>query len=571
MAGPSARITLSNGRLVIVITGGGRDPRRYTYERGDRITGDTSREEITNMVRRAIIYGGARAARESRPDARAVDALRNTAPAIAGRVHSRLHRTETREEPAPAPREAEPERPARPRRRRARPAAPRRRRRQPRRRRERPAEARPPRPTITAEWIQSQLRAARGSDADRPATALHANREFVQQFLSSQAHQRAAVAAVFNELYRTRRFQLWLGSVAGREGREYTLLQAHLREQGDNPRLAPDADESLLRTAASTIRFYVLEFEANRDEYSRLRSELRQLPSMRSRLGNNSRLQSYRSGPIDADTITAAVLYLRRLHLDSTEGRARRQAGISVWRAPSVRETEEGEREQPEEQEEEAEQTPLQQFAAREWTNLPAELYRSARQGRPEAVGTLLRNLPDGYDSIEDALQELNRTDVRDAFDRIFNEFLHHDRAFRAFCQSSPSYRRVAHARVHLDSDSPPGSRRLVARAVQAFINFSAARTDEEWCGRLNQDLNILYRNVLGTQDTSIGVDGVADMRTIAALSVYTWRRTHHNAAVGEWARNIPRVTIPEEPVTAPTERREDRGGRRRVLTLPAQ
>jgi hypothetical protein len=100
---------------------------------------------------------------------------------------------------------------------------------------------------------------------------------------------------------------------------------------------------------------------------------------------------------------------------------------------------------------------------------------------------------------------------------------------------------------------------------VQSFLNFTAQRTDGQVYSRLGQDLGIMHRNVLGEQRDSLDVNGTVDARTLLAIGVYSWRMANRGTAPGEWARSIPRVTL---PTTAPAQpsRTEEGEQRRRVL-----
>jgi hypothetical protein len=486
-------------------------------------------------------------------DADAIDGM--SASREAGRVYRQLH-PETRAE-----------RPAQPRRRRAAPRREAPRREAPRRRAAPSEERRAPRPTITAEWIRTRLRGTSegGRAAVNACDALHSNREFVGQFLGTGASRTAVTLAIFNELYRIGRFRTFLSVTAGREGGDYARLQAYMTEPSRGNTMPSGAPAAMVRAAAAFTRLYLFEFEATRDVYLAYMREAMQLPELRSRIGNDQRLRAYRTTDMDADTLTAAGLYLRRWYLEHPRrGRATARARIPAWSAPQpISAAAAATPADP--------QAALRAFATREWANLATELYNAARQGRPAAIGTLMRNLPDGQSSLESALTALRRNDIRQAFDRTFNDFLHGDRAFQAFCESRSEFRRVAGARgraTRLTSRSSTADRALVARAVQSFVNFTMGRSDGEQYQRLSRDLRLLYRQVLSIERDDLEVNGTIDLRTLAAVSVLTWRRSNRSAAVGHWARDIPNVTIPSAtpPTTTPAVPESGQEGRRRVI-----
>jgi hypothetical protein len=549
MAG--ARVTVSNGRLVIVCTGGGA-ARRYTAPASFSVTAESTRAQITTAITGAKNWAIGAVTRDA--DADAIDSM--SISREVGRVYRQLH---------PA---ARAERPAAPRRRRAAPRRETPRREAPRGRASSPTARAALRPTITAAWIQTQLRGTSGGAraAGNACNALHANREFVGRFLNTAANRTAVTVTMFNALYQMSRFRTFLSVTAGREGGDYARLQAYMADPARSSTMPAGAPAAMVRAAAAFTRVYLLEFEATRDVYRAYMQEVQQLPDLSGRLGNDQRLRSYRTSDLDADTVTAAGLYLRRWYLEHPRrGRATARARISAWSAPTVRSAT-GTAAAPADP-----QAALRAFAQREWANLATELYNAARSGRPAAIGTLMRNLPQGQTSLESALTSLRRTDIRQAFDRMFNDFLHSDAGFRAFCEGRREFRRVAGARgraTRLRSRSSAADRALIARAVQSFVNFTAGRSDGEQYSRLNRDLRILYRQVLSIERDDLDVNGTMDLRTLAAMSVLTWRRGNQTAAVGHWARSIPNVTIPSAttPSTTPAVPESGQEGRRRVI-----
>jgi lysophospholipase L1-like esterase len=217
--------------------------------------------------------------------------------------------------------------------------------------------------------------------------------------------------------------------------------------------------------------------------------------------------------------------------------------------------------------------TALQDFADQHWRNLTAELYQSTQGGRPAGIVTIMRNLPQGHSSLADALRALNRTDIRDAFDRIFNEYLHTNAAFLQFCRTfsvnnENPYEGIARDSTRLSASTSDPDRRRVMRAFAQFINQEAQRTGDQY-SRLRQDLILLYRQALSMGRDDYDPDGRTDMRLMAAIAVYSWRMANPNAAVGDWAQSLGirpaqrqdeqrRETPPPQPVEPPpgTQRR---------------
>jgi hypothetical protein len=408
----------------------------------------------------------------------------------------------------------------------------------------------------------------------------------VQQFLGSasgavrSAHQKAATIVVFNALHQIPRFRLYLSSQAATNP-QFSTLQSFLTDPSNSSgTLSRRASADVIRAADTYTRHYLLAFIGHPGGGNpRFRQELDLLPNIRQRMANLQRSRSSRSGsaderralmllqlspPMDADTLTAAVLYIRRYTLaHPSRGRGRAQDRISVWQAPAQREATPAA--VPAATPSQPTRTPLQEFAHRNWSNLTTEMYSATHEGRPQALITLMRNLPEGQSSFERTLRSLGRDDVPRTFDRLFNNYLHRDRAFLAFARSRSAYTGVARASTELSASSSAADRRLVTRAVQDFINFTAGRSDEPWCSRLSQDLRMLYRQVLRPpiRRDNLQVNGTADMRTISALAVYTWRKANRTSAVGHWARSLG-VTPPQQETAPARPRRE--GERRRVI-----
>jgi len=345
MAG--ARVELQGNRLVVIGPSGWRRVTGITVSAEDTIA------QLTGKVRRAINVGIGGA-----PDADVAAFERLGARRFASSIHGQLHPgareetgggTERRSTPPPRPP----------------------RRRQPRERRSTPPTPPPPReaprPTISSQWLETQLRNSRGSDraARGAASALHRNSEYVNQFLSSgergrhaagTPNQRATTVSVFNELLQIPRFRLYLSSQAGLN-EDFTRLQSAITATGGT--LSADASEQVVRAANFYVRYYLMHFEARPDGgNTRFRQEISQLltnqDTEHGRLAHVDLVRTpeqdpdreqvrliyqraYISSPMDADTVTSASLYMRRWYQEHPRrGRGRAQSRIAVWQAPEV-------------------------------------------------------------------------------------------------------------------------------------------------------------------------------------------------------------------------------------------
>jgi lysophospholipase L1-like esterase len=210
----------------------------------------------------------------------------------------------------------------------------------------------------------------------------------------------------------------------------------------------------------------------------------------------------------------------------------------------------------------------LQDFADANWRNLTAELYQNTQGGRPAGIVTLMRNLPQGQASLDDALRALNRTDIRDAFDRVFNEYVHTNTAFLEFCRNNDDFRGVARESTRLSASTSESDRRVVMRAMARFLNQEAQRTGDTYT-RLRQDLTMLYRQAFSMGRDDYDPTGVTDIRLMAALAVYSWRMANPNATVGDWAQTLGiRPQAPQQRQEPPPQPVEPQPGttRRRVI-----
>ncbi|MDD5172266.1 MAG: SGNH/GDSL hydrolase family protein [Candidatus ainarchaeum sp.] len=207
-----------------------------------------------------------------------------------------------------------------------------------------------------------------------------------------------------------------------------------------------------------------------------------------------------------------------------------------------------------------APQTELEKFADANWKDLPTRIYGAARGGKPEEVMAIARTLPKDYATLPLALNELGRTDITDAFDMMFNDYLHQDKAFLDFASGRKNYAALANPAVRLSPSSNAAERRFAAEAVQDFIRYIAERTDDPAYAKFKEDIRVLSKAVLGLKGDELVKDGIPDLRTIAAVAVYTWRKAHMEAAAGEWTKKIPNVTIPQgAQQPAPEQKKKER------------
>lgn len=226
----------------------------------------------------------------------------------------------------------------------------------------------------------------------------------------------------------------------------------------------------------------------------------------------------------------------------------------------------------------------LEEHAHRHWRTLQTELEGAMRSGRPQAIVTIIRAIPQdarqfitagsSSDNILDrALRTLNRHDLDRAFDTYFNNVLHSTstpvgRGFMDWCRASSDFQGVARASVRLSAQSSAADRRLVVRAVQSYLNHVAGRSSgvEQ---RYGQDMDILMRQVFGASGNRLDVNGRVDPQTVAAAALFSWRMGNRTRPVGHWARGITGVQATQpaatpQPSTPPQQR--DDTSRRRVL-----
>lgn len=204
----------------------------------------------------------------------------------------------------------------------------------------------------------------------------------------------------------------------------------------------------------------------------------------------------------------------------------------------------------------ERQQTALEKFADENWKGLKTEIADNVMKGNPAGLITLARNLPKGYTSLEDALVLLKRYDIDRSVDKVFMEYMHGNEEFRDFCRSRREYTGiVTNEATTLSERTAPKDRQLIIKAMQEFINYSASRAGDKWYSRLNDDLRFLYQEVLKTSSEKLALTSMGDMRTLAAISVYSWRAAHKEERVGAWAAGIPGV---KQPVAKPPEKGAD-------------
>ncbi|MEW6722303.1 MAG: GDSL-type esterase/lipase family protein [Candidatus Micrarchaeota archaeon] len=212
----------------------------------------------------------------------------------------------------------------------------------------------------------------------------------------------------------------------------------------------------------------------------------------------------------------------------------------------------------------------LQDFADRNWPNLARELFTNAQSGNPAGIITLSRQLPEGQPSLEAALRALGRDDMERVFDRVFNEVMHRDPDFIAWCRGHRDYGPVARESIALTPSSSPTDRRLMIRAMQEYLNHVATSTGQEWYGRFRDDLRLLNREALRLSRDDVMIEPLSDIKTLAAIALYSWRKANQTADVGAWGAslNIRARRSETQPVQPPPQQVQPPPGeqRRRVI-----
>jgi hypothetical protein len=382
-------------------------------------------------------------------------------------------------------------------------------------------------------WIDKQLGEMSKDETRMKAAldALHSNRAYVDMELSAGAdpraprtertkEQKAATAAVFNALLLVPKFRQAL--IAHRAMPEFGKLDDYLKSPaGRNGYLDASAGNAIIMAADMYIRYFMMVFVAHPQGGAKAyRDELMELPLVSERLKNIDGIRSYKpvegvvpkpetvnnmirqqlTEPINADTITAAALYIRRWELENpANGRARRsQNDMPLWKAPQAI-VPPGEQKAAQPAAEPTPKTPivvpapaseLERYAAANWGKLTEETYQNTMGGRPAALVMLSRNPGPEQRSVETALAKLGRDDIDRVMDRIFNETMKKGENFNKFCGSQKSYHGVPDET--LDENTKPDHRRWVVRAAQEFINYCAKRTDEPYYVKFGQDLKFL-------------------------------------------------------------------------------
>jgi hypothetical protein len=251
------------------------------------------------------------------------------------------------------------------------------------------------------------------------------------------------------------------------------------------------------------------------------------------------------------------------------------QPPLSVWKAPEAAEgatvVEEPAKREP---------TALEKFAGENWKNLPARIAGAASSGKPEDVVDIIRNLPKDpenpkktkYPDLQAALKELGRTDIQDAFDKMFNEYLHKNNGFLSFVRGRKNYSNIGYDAYRLSADSTQDQRTYVAEAVQEFVMDMTARKDDSRFALLKDDVKLLTGTVLGLKTDRLIKDGMPDMRTIAAVALVARRMANPNELVGAWADRLgvkvatPVPGQPAQQAKPPEEKESDRG---RTIRIP--
>ena len=220
----------------------------------------------------------------------------------------------------------------------------------------------------------------------------------------------------------------------------------------------------------------------------------------------------------------------------------------------------------------------LEKYAKKYWKKLDEKIFTAVGSGRPgDLVGPIRkfskmkvrRSLPSNKQTIEGALEELGRTDVEDAFIKIYNEvLLAPGSEFREFLRTTVVREFRGLAAVKISKTTSSRDMRRVVRAVQTYIN-ETAKGNEQWQKTYKEELRELNRTLLPRDKSKqarddVHVSGEIDLRTLSALALLRYRRKNVNAPKLGWARNMPGVTVD-------TEKEEPKGSDRkaRPMALP--
>ncbi len=189
-----------------------------------------------------------------------------------------------------------------------------------------------PRPTISVEWIQQQLR---DSKDDRKglaaATLAHQNREYVDGYISG--NRKETTVALFDALSDIPSFKLYLDSVASRKVLpEFIDLQKSLTENRGK------IEDKQVKAADLYIRYFLFGFGAiNNPQYNK---EVNQITAIINGLKESDPsgqvlMRIYGSGSVDGDTLTSALLYIRRWNATHPKsGIVKPDEQVASWNAP---------------------------------------------------------------------------------------------------------------------------------------------------------------------------------------------------------------------------------------------
>ncbi len=219
----------------------------------------------------------------------------------------------------------------------------------------------PPLPTINDSWLGSQLKSAEsagGYGGDRKAqdaaSSLHRFSRHVDRFLNPETkpeterteQQKAMTIDVFDRLYRTSTFNLLLSARAHIP--EFTPVAVYMGAQPEGKRTLNGADTETIKAADTFIRYFI-SFMARKKGFGRYREELEKIQSLKrmlalveSKVTDEHRMNNY-SRHMDADTVTAVSLYLRRWHQENPKAAylKKSQDNIEIWEAPTLLEVKE--------------------------------------------------------------------------------------------------------------------------------------------------------------------------------------------------------------------------------------
>ena len=304
-----------------------------------------------------------------------------------------------------------------------------------------------PQPVRDAAFIRKQLdELQKGKRMNEAIDTLHSNSGYIGKYLASRGdinrteEQKAATVAVFNALWQVPKFHFMLSALKDRM-QEFGTLNEYLKA---NKTLGASAENGIIVAADMYARYFLLAHIAQGNK--KFREEIGQLPDIAERLKGVDYVLGYSGEPtqktkdevlknkifgaMDADTVTAAALYMRRWNLEHPEtGEGKKQEDISVWEAPAIIVPQEERKAEPP-TEKPKERSPLEKFAEQKWRDLRSEFFMDATKGNVSGLVVLMKDPGPDQRSIETALSTLKRDDMDRATDSLFNDFFKKNETF---------------------------------------------------------------------------------------------------------------------------------------------